>query len=690
LARDFETKEGSMKKIVGVTFFLALTMAAALPAKAALSIQSEVASSNPLSKTIAPLIRIYSDSSTAVSISGVVVSYFFHEPVLPVSFSAISVKVNGMSVPPSTVKAAVYRLNKSYTNRFVTTTHTNNVSQDANHVIELTVPSGATASSSAPYEIDVSVSAIDARTDPNTFSQAQDWSYISNTNWTPNQAITIEQAIGSASPLWGIFPYNDRSYMLRQAQANIQHVVIIMQENRSYDSYFGTFPNNNPTYVNTNGSVVPSYNGIANAPSQSGLGCDTTPTTYNLAASTVTTGTVDLPHYMDTAKVALGCSNPSNGRRDCTGASGKLTIANSLASIPFNGKNGVGCTHASQAQTLWHYEGSAGKPLFNYWTIAKTFLLQDAMFEPVPSWSPVSHLFMVSGWSANCAGGTTCDDSDGSQENYSGSGLPATFGWSEVTNFFRDPDPTKPDIVKWGYFVGENYNYNCGSCKMAPGVVASGCFKKAINGTDPIYDFWDPLPSFSDMSSNDKLNAARQPLPNFLNALASSTPSTAVPAVSWIVPGKQVSEHDGVCSDLKQGEAYVTMLIQQIMKSPIWQTTAVFLAWDDWGGYYDHARPPFDSSGQLLYGQRVPAMVISPWLGIGAWDHQTLSFDGYLKFIEDLFANGNRLQGDGRKDSDIRENEPVLGDILTEFDFDRTPSAPDPVVAGLNCQASQL
>jgi len=115
----------------------------------------------------------------------------------------------------------------------------------------------------------------------------------------------------------------------------------------------------------------------------------------------------------------------------------------------------------------------------------------------------------------------------------------------------------------------------------------------------------------------------------------------------------------------------------------------VFLAWDDWGGYYDHARPPLDPSvpsGQLLYGQRVPAMVISPWLGIGAWDHQTLSFDGYLKFIEDLWANGNRLQGDGR--TAIRENQSVLGDILTEFDFDRTPSAPDPTVAGLSCRSS--
>jgi hypothetical protein len=251
-----------MKTILGVTFFLSMTMAAALPAKAALSISSHVSSSSPAT-TIQPFIRIYSDSSTLVDISGVVVSYFFHEQVLPVSFGQISVTLNGMGVPPSTVNAGVYRLNKSYTNRLVTSTHSTSVDQDANHVLMVTVPSGAKASSTSPYEIDLSVAATDAR----VFSQAEDWSYISNTNWTQNQAITIQHAVGSTL-LWGIFPYNDRSLMLRQAAGNIQHVVVIMQENRSYDSYFGTFPNANPTYVNPNGSVVPAYNGIANATSQ--------------------------------------------------------------------------------------------------------------------------------------------------------------------------------------------------------------------------------------------------------------------------------------------------------------------------------------------------------------------------------------------------------------------------------------
>jgi ribosomal protein L37E len=82
----------------------------------------------------------------------------------------------------------------------------------------------------------------------------------------------------------------------------------------------------------------------------------------------------------------------------------------------------------------------------------------------------------------------------------------------------------------------------------------------------------------------------------------------------------------------------VTRLVNAVMKGPEWKSTAIFLAWDDWGGFYDHVRPPrVDSSG---YGLRVPSLVISPYAKRGFVDHQTLSFDAYLKFIEDDFLGG--------------------------------------------------
>jgi hypothetical protein len=119
-------------------------------------------------------------------------------------------------------------------------------------------------------------------------------------------------------------------------------------------------------------------------------------------------------------------------------------------------------------------------------------------------------------------------------------------------------------------------------------------------------------------------------------------------------------------------------VINAIMRSPEWQSTAIFLTWDDWGGFYDHVRPPkVDRSG---YGLRVPGLLISPYARRGFIDHQTLSFDAYLKFIEDDFLGGARVDPttDGRPDSrpDVRENAPELGNLADEFDFSQAPRAP--------------
>jgi Phosphoesterase family len=114
------------------------------------------------------------------------------------------------------------------------------------------------------------------------------------------------------------------------------------------------------------------------------------------------------------------------------------------------------------------------------------------------------------------------------------------------------------------------------------------------------------------------------------------------------------------------------------MQGPDWNSTAIFLAWDDWGGFYDHVVPPHvDING---YGLRVPGIVISPYAKRGYIDHQALSFDAYVKFIEDDFLSGQRIdpQTDGRPDPrpDVRENMPQLGNLLADFDFSQQPRPP--------------
>jgi phospholipase C len=141
------------------------------------------------------------------------------------------------------------------------------------------------------------------------------------------------------------------------------------------------------------------------------------------------------------------------------------------------------------------------------------------------------------------------------------------------------------------------------------------------------------------------------------------------------MPASAHSEHPTAL--VSAGQAYVTGLVNAIMQGPSWSSTAIFLSWDDWGGFYDHVVPPsVDSNG---YGLRVPGIVIGPYAKKGFVDHQTLSFDAYNKLIEDLFLNGQRIdpKTNGRPDPrpGVRETAPPLGDLLLDFDFTQAPRA---------------
>jgi phospholipase C len=122
----------------------------------------------------------------------------------------------------------------------------------------------------------------------------------------------------------------------------------------------------------------------------------------------------------------------------------------------------------------------------------------------------------------------------------------------------------------------------------------------------------------------------------------------------------------------------VTRLINAVGQSDYWESTATFLTWDDWGGFYDHVEPPrVDVNG---YGLRVPGMLISAWAKPGFIDHQTLTFDAYLRLIEDLFLAGARLDPETMSRPDprptVREEVDILGNLRKEFDFSQDPLPP--------------
>lgn len=240
---------------------------------------------------------------------------------------------------------------------------------------------------------------------------------------------------------------------------------------------------------------------------------------------------------------------------------------------------------------------------------------------------------------------------------FGGATTPPIYAWTDLTYLLHK------NGVSWGYYVLEGTEPDC---QDDEGV---NCLPVRQNARTP--GIWNPLPYFDTVKNDGELGNI-QTLENFLLQAEHGT----LPQVSWIVPSADVSEHAPAL--VSAGQTYVTHLINTVMNGPNWKDCAIFLAWDDWGGFYDHIVPPIvDQNG---YGLRVPSLVISPYAKRGFIDHQTLSFDAYVKFIEDDYLNSQRIdpRTDGRPDPrpDVRENAPELGDLTRDFDFDRPPRHP--------------
>ena len=232
------------------------------------------------------------------------------------------------------------------------------------------------------------------------------------------------------------------------------------------------------------------------------------------------------------------------------------------------------------------------------------------------------------------------------------------YAWTDLTYLLYKNN------VSWAYYVA---NGTQPDCDEDTGPIA--CNPKPQDFKTP--EIWNPLPYFDTVHADNQVNNV-QPLSKFYTAAQNGT----LPSVVWIVPNNTESEHPP--SSVTVGQAYVTKLINTIMQGPDWSSTAIFLAWDDWGGFYDHVVPPtVDQNG---YGFRVPGLVISPYAKKGYIDHQTLSFDAYVKFIEDDFIYSQRIdpKTDERPDSrpDVREDASILGDLTQDFDFTQAPRQP--------------
>ena len=413
----------------------------------------------------------------------------------------------------------------------------------------------------------------------------------------------------------------------------IRHVVIVMQENRSFDSYFGTYPG---------ADGIPMKDGVPTV-------CSPDPKTH-----------VCVKPYHDTSNRNAGGPHDTvdairdidHGKMDGFQAGPRLSrfhVCQESAS--------PACKAIPSKPDVMGYHDSHEIP--NYWAYARNFVLQDHMFASVNSWSLPVRLAIVSGWSARCSkhgDPMSCKPALQAPYGATGHGKKLDYPWTDLTFLLHRYG------VSWRYYVANGSEPDCADNQMACPPVPQRA------GTPSI---WNPLPQFDTVQKDHQVNNVA-PLRDFYSAARKGR----LPAVSWVTPSQKVSEHPpGLVTD---GQTYVTRVINTIMRGPDWKSTAIFLAWDDWGGFYDHVRPPrVDGEG---YGLRVPALVISPYARKGYVDHQILSFDAYLKFIEDDFLRGRRLnpRTDGRRDSrpDVRENAGILGNLARDFDFSQKPQPP--------------
>jgi phospholipase C len=420
-----------------------------------------------------------------------------------------------------------------------------------------------------------------------------------------------------------------------QGIEQIEHLIFVVQENRSFDHYFGTFPGANG---------IPMKGGRPRP-------CLPDPAL----------GRCSRPWHSDALVQEGGPHNRAGSIQDINGGRMNGFIRSAMRAPR------LVCSRERFIPRCRPQTGPQGqssvvsyhtrKEIPNYWAYAHRYVLQDRMFAPVDSWTLPAHLFLVSGWSASCEGPyrpmscrsdvSVADDADLARENH---GKPI-YAWTDITWLLHRHG------VSWAYYVDD---HTCIREPCGPGGAGTGVIQ-------------NPLPNFTDVHQTGQLGNIKFHR-DYYQAAAEGT----LPSVSWVMPGPGYSEHPNNKKSLYWGQAHVTRLVNAAMRGPDWLSTAIFITWDDWGGFYDHVRPPrVDANG---YGIRVPGLMISPWARQGMIDSQTLSFDAYLKLIEDRFLGGQRLnpKTDGRPDSrpTVRERLPILGDLAREFDFTREPLPP--------------
>jgi phospholipase C len=289
---------------------------------------------------------------------------------------------------------------------------------------------------------------------------------------------------------------------------------------------------------------------------------------------------------------------------------------------------------AHQNGRLVNYSFYKESDIPNYWSYGRRFVLADRFFTSVSGPSFPNHLFTIAA------------QSGGARDNPKGSvwGCDAPAGVT-VAAFANNGKleqlppcfdfPTLADSLN---AVGLTWKY------YASGAGSSGYR-------------WSSFDAIRHIRESDQWETNVVEPEQFLADAAANQ----LPNVAWITTDITLSEHP--TEDICEGENSTVQFVNAVMNSPAWKSVVIFVSWDDFGGWYDHVRPPV--LDQLGLGPRVPLLMISPWVKAGYIEHETLEFSSVVRFIEQAYG----LPFLTARDSNS-------ADMWDAFDFSQAPLAP--------------
>jgi phospholipase C len=293
----------------------------------------------------------------------------------------------------------------------------------------------------------------------------------------------------------------------------------------------------------------------------------------------------------------------------------------------------------------------------NYWKWAQDFVLGDDFFASVMGSSFPNRLFTIAADSAGTRDGPNAKIPRPHGEAKSW-GCDAPDG--ETVEVF-DPEGTRMESFPCFDMQTE------GDLLTKAGVPwASYSAEHSQNGY-----IWSAYNSIKHIRETDQWDQHVFPVDNVIQDIGANR----LPPVTWIMPRFEDSEHPKFKTSLCEGENWTTQVVNAIMNSPEWKDTAIFISWDEWGGYYDHVPPQqVDTFG---LGFRVPLLVISPYAVSGKIDHHWGEFSSVLRFIEENWGLGH-----------LTDRDAGASDLSYDFDFTQQPLAPEPLPLVKDCPAS--